>query len=345
MLTKLLLMSKKVTIYDIAKRLNVTPATVSYALNNVSKVSESLRKTILDTAREMGYSRDYTALSLSTGKTYLMVLFLPFEDIANALLENPFYGEFIGRFEQQIKKKGYDLLLQPELSEKELLPWLRGRGVDAIAILGTYPKHYRKALKVFGKPVVLVDVFDEYADEYNNVIISDTDGCYTATKYLIENGHHNIAFVAGDIHTSIVDQRRFDGYQRALNEFDLSSSNKVFISEVSFDGGVKTANQLLQQKDITAVVCAADSRAIGIMNGDRNAGKNVPDDLSVIGFDDIQSAKMTYPPLTTIRQDIGAKAKTAAMLLLENIQNHEIGSRTVELPLELILRDSVNKRL
>ena len=336
-------MSKKVTIYDIAKRLHVTPATVSYALNNISKVSEEMRKKILDTAREMGYSRDYTALSLSTGKTFLMVLFLPFEDIANAFLENPFYGEFIGLFEQQIKKKGYDLLIQPELSEKELLPWLRGRGVDAIAILGTYPKHYRKALKTFGKPVVLVDVFDENADEYNNVIISDTEGCYVATKYLIDNGHTNIVFVAGDVHNSIVDQRRYEGYRKALEENDLLGNNKVFISEVSSDGGFRVASQLLLQKDITAAVCAADTLAIGIINGYRYAGKSVPEDLSVIGFDDIISAKMTYPALTTIKQDIQAKAKTAAMLLLDNLQNHIIGNRKVELSPELIIRDSVKK--
>ncbi len=337
-------MSKKVTIYDIAKRLHVTPATVSYALNNVSKVSEEMRKKILDTAREMGYSRDYTAVSLSTGKTYLMVLFLPFEDISKAFLENPFYGEFIGLFEQRIKRKGYDLLIQPEISEKDLLPWLRGRGVDAIAILGSYPKHYRKALKTFGKPVVLVDVFDEYAEEYNRVIISDSEGCYNATKYLIESGHKNIAFVAGDIHNSIVDQRRYDGYHKALEESNISiNKDFLFISEVSFDGGVAIASQLLKKKDITAVVCAADTLAIGIVNGYRNAGKNVPDDLSVVGFDDIQSAKMIFPALTTIKQDIRAKAKAAANLLIEDLANHNIGNKVMELSPELIIRDSVKK--
>ena len=334
-------MSKKVTIYDIARYLHVTPATVSYALNNVSKVSEEMRKKVLDAAKEMGYSRDYNAVSLSTGKTHLMVLFLPFEDVSKAFLENPFYGEFIGLFEQQIKKKGYDLIVQPELGEKDLLPWLRGRGVDAIAIIGIYPKHYRKALNVFGKPVVLVDVFDEHASEYNNVIISDSEGCYSATKYLIENGHKNIAFVAGDINNSIIDERRYDGYKRALEDSNLPvKEENLFISEVSFRGGMNIAHKLFERKDITAVVCAADTLAIGIINGYRNVGKNVPDDLSVVGFDDIQSAIMTYPALTTIRQDIKEKAQNAAKLLLDDLQNHEIGHRVVEINPELIIRDS-----
>ena len=334
-------MSKKVTIYDIAKYLHVTPATVSYALNNVSKVSEEMRKKVLEAAKEMGYSRDYNAVSLSTGKTHLMVLFLPFEDVSKAFLENPFYGEFIGLFEQQIKKKGYDLIVQPELSEKDLLPWLRGRGVDAIAIIGSYPKHYHKALKTFNKPVVLVDVFDEHAEEYNNVIISDSEGSYTATKHLIDNGHKNIAFVAGDINNSIIDERRYHGYKRALEDADLPiKEENLFISEVSFMGGMNIALQLLERQDITAVVCAADTLAIGIINGYRNAGKNVPDDLSVVGFDDIQSAIMTYPALTTIRQDIKEKAQNAAKLLLDDLQNHEINHRVVEINPELIVRDS-----
>ena len=337
-------MSKKVTIYDIAKRLHVTPATVSYALNNVSKISEETRKKILDTAREMGYSRDYNAVSLSTGKTHLIALFLPFEDISKAFLENPFYGEFIGVFGQQIKKKGYDLFIQSEASEKDLLPWLRGRGVDAIAILGNYPKHYRKALKTYGKPVVLVDVFDEHSDEYNNVIISDGEGCYNATKYLIECGHRNIAFVAGDIKNSIVDQRRFDGYRKALEDNGITfNENYLFVSEVSFDGGVNLANKLMSYKDITAIMCAADTLAIGTIYGYRNAGKNVPEDLSVIGFDDIQSAKMIYPALTTVRQDINYKARIAAELILKDLENNEIGHEIRELSPELIIRESVKK--
>ena len=335
-------MSKKVTIYDIAKRLHVTPATVSYALNNVSKVSEEMRKKILDTAREMGYTRDYNAVSLSTGKTHLMVLFLPFEDISKAFLENPFYGEFIGCFEKQIKKEDYDLIIQPQIEEKDVLAWLRGRGVDAIAVLGNYPKHYRKALKAFNKPTVLVDIYDNYSDEFNYVVTLDSKGCYDATKYLLENGHRNIAFVAGDISTSIIDQRRYDGYKKALEENNIPLNNDyLFVSEVSIDGGVATAEKLINNKEITAVVCAADTLAIGVVHGYRGAGKSVPDDLSVVGFDDIHSAKMIFPALTTIRQDIGEKGRIAAKLLLDDLNKNQVGHKVVTLEPELIIRDSV----
>ena len=335
-------MSKKVTIYDIAKRLHVTPATVSYALNNVSKVSEEMRKKILDTAREMGYSRDYTAVSLSTGKTHLMALFLPFEDISKAFLENPFYGEFIGCFEKQIKKEDYDLIIEPQIEEKDVLAWLRGRGVDAIAILGNYPKHYRKALKALNKPTVLVDIFDNYSDEFNYVLTSDSKGCYDATKYLIENGHKNIAFVAGDINSSIVDQRRYDGYKKALDESGIQLKDEfLFVSEVSFDGGVTIADQLMLNKDITAVVCAADTLAIGIIHGYRNAGKSIPESLSVVGFDDIQPAKMIYPALTTIKQNIGEKGRIAAKLLLDDLNKNQIGHKVITIEPELVIRDSV----
>lgn len=336
-------MSKKVTIYDIARYLHVTPATVSYALNNVSKVSEETRKKILDTARELGYSRDYTATSLSTGKTHIMALFLPVEDISKAFLENPFYGEFIGCFEKQIKKEGYDLFIQGLESEKNLLPWLRGRGVDAIAVLGNYPKYYRKAFKTLNKPVVLVDVFEEYSEDFNRVVIADTEGCYEATKYLIENGHRKIAFVAGDIHNSIVDQRRHSGYKKALEEYNVPfNEDLTFVSEVSFDGGIAIANKLLE-KDITAVVCAADTLAIGITNGYRNAKKMIPDDLSIIGFDDIQAARMISPSLTTVNQDIEEKARVAAKLLLSDLKNKEISNKIIEIKPKLIIRESTKK--
>ena len=337
-------MSKKVTIYDIAKYLRVTPATVSYALNNVSKVSEETRKKILDTAKELGYSRDYNATSLSTGKTHLMALFLPVADISKAFLENPFYGEFIGGFVKQIKRFDYDLLIQPQMDEKELLPWLRGRGVDAIAVLGGLPKHYRKAFKTFNKPVVLVDTFDDHCEEYNNVRISDNDGCYFATEYLIKEGHKNIAFISADINNSIVDKRRFDGYKEALQDYQIPFHKEyIYTCTISFDEGLRMSKEIMKNKKVTAIVCAADMLAIGIINGYANEGKSVPEDLSVVGFDDIYSAKLMNPPLTTIKQDIVEKGRLAAKLLLDDLKNKELNHKIITLNPELIIRNSVKR--
>lgn len=335
-------MSKKVTIYDIARYLHVTPATVSYSLNNVSKVSEETRKKVLAAAKELGYSRDYTATSLSTGKTHLMALFLPFEDISRAFLENPYYGEFIGGFVKQIKKYDYDLLVQSMMDEKEILPWLRGRGVDAIAVIGGYPKHFRKAFNTFGKPVVLIDTFDDNCEEYNNVRISDYDGSYLATEYLIKQGHRHIAFISGDINTSIVDKKRYEGYKEALEDNGVPFDKDVtYICEISLDEGLKYSNVIMSKKDVTAVVCAADTLAIGIINGYRNAGKSIPEDLSVVGFDDIVSAKFTVPALTTVKQDIVEKGRLAAKLLLDDLRNKEINHKIITLNPELIIRNSV----
>ena len=335
-------MSRKTTIYDIARYLHVTPATVSYALNNVSKVSEETRKKVLDAARELGYSRDYNAVSLSTGKTHLMVLFLPFEDISKAFLLNPFYGEFIGCFEREIKKQDYDLLIEPLFSEKDLLPWLRSRGVDAIALLGTYPKYYRKAFKTFDKPVVLVDVFEEYASEYNVVRTLDVEGSYKATKYLIENGHTKIMFASGNTSASSVDYKRLSGYRKALEEAGIpfDESLTIICADVSFDAGAEMAPTIVE-KDATAIVCAADSLAMGIMRSAKNMGKAIPEDLSIVGFDDISSAKYTIPGLTTMKQDILEKARLAATLLLDDIKNKENGHKSYELAPELVVRGTV----
>lgn len=335
-------MAKKTTIYDIARYLHVTPATVSYALNNVSKVSEETRKKILKTAKELGYSRDYNAVSLSTGKTHLMVLFLPFEDISKAFLLNPFYGEFIGSFEREIKKQDYDLLIEPLFSEKDLLPWLRSRGVDAIALLGTYPNYYRRAFKTFGKPVVLVDVVSEHSDEYNVVITLDNEGSYKATKYLIENGHRKIAFVSGDSSKSSVDFRRLTGYKRALEESDIPFDESLTITcaDISFDAGAEMAPKILEI-GVTAIVCAADSLAMGIMRACKNMGKTIPEDLSIIGYDDISSSRYTIPALTTMRQDILEKARLSAKVLLDDIKNKTISNNIYRIEPELVIRGTV----
>lgn len=334
--------AKKTTIYDIARYLHVTPATVSYALNNVSKVSEEMRKKILQTAKELGYSRDYNAVSLSTGKTHLMVLFLPFEDISKAFLLNPFYGEFIGSFEREIKKQDYDLLIEPMLSEKDLLPWLRSRGVDAIALLGTYPKYYRRAFKTFGKPVVLVDVLNEHSDEYNSVVTLDEQGSYNATKYLIENGHRKIAFASGDSSKSSVDFIRLSGYKRALEESGIpfDESLTIVCSDVSFDAGALMAPKVFET-GATAVVCAADSLAMGIMRALKNIGKVIPEDISIIGYDDISAAKYTIPALTTMRQDILEKARMSAKFLLDDIKDKTVSNHIFKIIPELVIRGTV----
>ncbi len=335
-------MSKKVTIYDIARYLHVTPATVSYALNNVSKVSEDTRKEVLAAAKELGYSRDYNAVSLSTGKTHLIALFLPLDDIYRAFVENSFYGEFIGSFEKQIQKYGYDLLIEPLMNEKDLLPWLRGRGVDAAAVIGVFPKHYYKAFKTINKPVVLVDAFDENSQEFNNIRVEDKDGTYLATEYLIKNGHTNIAFASGNYLNSVVDQRRVDGYKKALDEYNIPYKEEyMYISEVGSDGGLAISKNIMDNKDITAVVCAADSLAIGIMNGYRSSGKDIPNDLSIIGFDDIISSRIVYPALTTVKQNISEKGRVAAKLLLDDLKNKELNHKTVILNPELIIRGTV----
>lgn len=337
-------MAKKVTIYDIAKKLGITPATVSYALNNVPKVSPEMRKKILDTAMKMGYVRNYTAVSLSTGKSKIIALLLPFKDISEAFLQNPFYGEFIGFFEKNIKKEGYDLFIQPLYDEKELELWLVGRGVDAAVVLGTFPDFYEKSFKNHNMPVVLVDVYNADNKDYSSVCIADFEGEFRAAEYLIQNGHKRIAFVGADINNSIVDKRRYDGYRKALADYKIPYDDSLlFKCNPTFADGVEFASKLIKRKDITALVCAADTLAIGIMNGYRMQNKQIPECLSIVGFDDIQSSSLVYPSLTTVKQDIESKASLAAKFLFEKINNPESSIRTVTMELKLIIRDSVSK--
>ena len=337
-------MAKKITIYDIAKHLNISPASVSYVLNNKPKVSRKTKKLVLDAIQELGYSRDYKGLALSTGKTRAIALFLPHEDISNAFLQNQFYAEFIGEFQKEIQREDFDLIIKPLVNAKELVPWLKNRGIDCAIFIGNFPKRYYQYLKNTDIPAILVDVFEDYANEFINVRTDDENGTYIGTKYLIENGHKVIGFLSADIEKSSLDKKRFEGYKRALEEFNLPiDRNNTYFVNATFNEGINISKEIRKNKNITALVCAADTLAIGVMRGYFLYGKSIPEDLSIVGFDDIQTAQLVSPSLTTINQDIKTKAKLTANLALKAIKNEKIDSLTNIIEPSLVVRKSVNK--
>lgn len=334
-------MKKKISIYDIAKYINVSPATVSYVINGVHKVSEETKQKVLAAIEELGYVPDHNARSLSTGKSHLIGLFLPLDDASIAFLQNPFYVEFIGGLEQGIANYDYDIVIGYQKNQNNFKDWARSRGLDGIVMLGTYPKNVYEDIKKLNIPVVLTDIYEEYADEFHNVRINDEKGMFLATKHLIEKGHKNIGFV-GARNFSLVDKNRYHGYVKAMKEYNLTiDESNLYDCFATFDDGYAIADNIMKNKELTAIVCSADIIAIGIMKRYKELGKDLPNDLSIVGFDDISDAKYIYPGITTIRQDIGQKGKMAARIIVDNLEN-EVNTKTV-ITLEPILieRESV----
>lgn len=339
-------MKKKANIQDVAERAGVSVASVSYVINGVDKVSEETRRRILSAIEELHYKPSFIAQGLSSGKLKLIGVTLPItesEDIPGDLLENnPFFGEFLSGLENAVYKNDYDILVSGVSVHSQYKDWIQRRGLDGIVMLGAYPKSFLEELKDLNIPVVLTDVYDESASFFHCVRVDDELGGYIATRHLIRLGHRSIAFAAGSIRNSYVNYHRFGGYLRALREAGITPDESlVFEDHVTFDGGYRVGRErLLRQERATAVFAAADIMAIGIIKAMQENGKKVPDDLSVVGFDDIQFGRYMVPELTTVRQDIVLKGQVSAQMIIDDL-NAKTRSRTsMVLRPELVIRGS-----
>ena len=336
-----MILARKVSIYEVAKYVGVSAAAVSYVINGVDKVGPKTKAKIMQGIEELGYVPSHNAVALSTGRNNLISLFLPLPEPSEAFLENPFYGEFIGGLEQEIANSEFDLIISALKDQNRFEFWARSRGVDGVVIIGFLPDVIKNTLKKLSMPTVLVDIYDEEASAFNNVHINDERGEFEATNYLIQHGHKRIAYL-GNIDTSPIDKKRFSGYERAMREAQLPfNEHLIFTTTTTFDGGYAAGERIAQCPDITAVCCAADILAIGLMRRYFEMGKNIPRDLSVIGFDDIQAAAYLSPGLTTIRQDIGEKGHLAAKILMEALKSDSKAKKNVILEPNLIVRQSV----
>ena len=333
---------KKVSIYTIAQKIGVSPATVSYVVNGrYNKVSLATRHRILDEIEKSGYVPDVNARGLSCGRSRLIGLFLPISEDKQTsyLLNNPFYMEFIAAIEKYNRDSSYDLVLGYK-DQKEFVPWVLSRNFDAIIMLGKFPTQEAFRVDDLKMPLIFIDVYSDEFKKFTNIRSDDKNGMYKATKYLLEQGHRNIGYV-GTASRSELDHQRYEGYATALKEYGIEASEDLlYISYPDFDGGLQIADKILEENKCTAIVCSADIIALGIINKYEQLGKKIPDDLSVIGFDDVKEANMSYPSLTTIKQNIDLKGKLVMEALKDAIKNENAEKRTIVVDTELIIRNS-----
>lgn len=336
-------MTKKVSIYDVAKYCHVSAASVSYVLNGKKKVSVDTKKRILKAIDELGFVMDNSARALSTGRSHLIGLFLPLDDASLGFMQNPFYAELLAGLETGISNYDYDIVVGYQKNTNDFKDWVMSRGIDAIVMLGRYPISIHNNIKKLGIPAVLIDVYEEYASEFYNIRINDEDGIYKATRYLIDNGHTKIGFV-GSKSKTLVDYMRYKGYVRAMEEANLSTNESMYYEAfATFDEGVRIGEEILKRNNVSAVVCTGDITAIGIVRKYGELKKSVPEDLSIVGFDGIQASQFVYPGITTIRQDIRLKGELAAQAIINDLKNKTTTAKTIILDPILIIRESVKQ--
>ena len=344
-------MKQEVSIYDIAKMVGVSPATVSNVINGkLDKVSERTRAKVLECMNDTGYRTNMVARNLVTGKSMLVGICLPLlapgAKQADLLENNPFFHEFIDGVQRELLKYGYECIVRGMDDNFKYLEWIQNRSLDGVIDLGHFTDSLYDQLGKLNLPTVLVDNYNSW-DTVRDVILSDdTYGVYVAVKHLLDLGHRKIAFVCNNVTAKGVDAERYKGYKKAISEYNVTDEF-VYKTILDFSYGLEFGHKIVDENlPITAVMCTADITALGIMHGITERGKNVPDDYSIIGYDDIRLLKFITPGLTTVRQNIFEKGRLCAKVLLDKINNPESHKEEkVVLKPELIIRNSTRSVL
>lgn len=348
---------KQVSVRDVAREAAVSPATVSYILNDTPGLSftPETRQRVLAAAEKLHYVANQAAKTLGSGRaegivqSELIGVVIPQTENkrkeSHIMFGNPFYGTFLSAVELEARRAGYQLILSGTNPGQSYIDIAKSRTLDGVIILGAYPSDDEAEYKKYKIPAVLVDCYGSVDSFFYSVRTDDRLGGYLATKYLIEQGHHRIAIVTGELKAHGVNSERYQGYLDALCEAGLTPAHDdVFEGLVGYDHGLEVAEELARtRRDITALFASADITAIGLINGLHAAGLRVPEDVSVIGFDDVEYAKMCYPGLTTIRQNIMEKGRQAARLMIEAVQDHSLPREERIIPMELIERGTVKR--
>lgn len=333
----------KPTVKDIAKIANVSPATVSNALNNRKGVSDEIKQVVLKVAKELGYSRE----SVSERNNIRLVIF---KRHGKVVTDTPFFSNLIEGIEKECRTQGFELLISHvSILDKDYRENIAGMLTDnssGMLILAT--EMLEEDLELFSGylyPMVLLDSCFRYSNA-DSVLINNEDAAYRATSYLIEGGHKDIGYLSSSAYINNFYYRR-QGYLDALNRHGISPNKVNQISlEPTMDGAYRDMSAYLRNnKNIpTAFFADNDTIAFGAMRALKENGIRIPDDVSIIGFDDLPFCEITSPRLTTIKvykQELGSVAVRRLMKLINENDNLV---QKIQIDTELIVRESVKKK-
>lgn len=326
------------TVKEIAAAANVSVATVSRALQRPEIVSETTRQRIQEVVKRLGYTPNALARNLRTARTRLIVALLP--DIAN-----PFFSEVIRGIEQVAHENGYSVLLGETqgslVREQAYADMVAARQADGIITMSPRVP----AIPVQGR-LPVVNACEYVKDgQVSSVYIDNVAAAGTAMDYLLMLGHRDIAFIAGPP-SSPISVDREQGYRLALQKAKIPARAALTVAgDFSIESGERAIELLLSQgKPFTAVFCSNDEMAIGALRALASHGLRVPEDVSVVGFDDIRFARYTSPPLTTVAQPKNALGREAMSMLLELLNDPAVPPRKRVLTADLVVRGSTAVR-
>lgn len=330
---------KRATQKDVARLAGVSQATVSMVLSGGSPaIPAETWERITQAARELGYMPNRFAQALKTNRTMTIACIVP--DIAN-----PFYPALIRGIQSVTDGANYDVIAvntdgMPE-REHHFLEWSRQGRVDGvIGVFFTLRALDLKPLVEAGVPVVRIESSKKHggALPIDDIFVDSHAAAYAVTRYLIARGHQRISMIAGRGGPQGV---RIEGYKAALTEAG-GEPNVVLDNAFSEEGGMRATQAILASSYApTAIFAANDLMAIGVMQALRERGLAVPNDMAVVGFDDISAARLVTPSLTTVAQFQYQMGVKAAQVLMERLRGSQLGAGTaLEMPFSLIERGS-----
>ncbi|MBN2046643.1 MAG: LacI family DNA-binding transcriptional regulator [Anaerolineaceae bacterium] len=334
-------MNDSVTIRDVAAAAGVSRQTVSRALNNKGEISEETRQKVMEIAGQLGYRPSIVARGLSTNRTYTIGLLVP--DVRHDL-----FARLVHSAEHHAARHGYNLFLRnthrDSDDERGALESLWDHRVDGAILYSSFlpPEQIREYAARFQHLVLINTNQINSGDPHLAVInVDDPQGAYLAARHLIEHGHQHIGFV-GYSEPSTSGFKRVIGYQQALDEFGLSGSEQVWRIPYEHDPEQIEAlcAQITTQSPVSAVLAHNDLLAIELIQTLRSMGKRVPEDVAVVGFDDIRVASIVSPTLTTVAIDAEHLGSLAIDTLLGMIEGNPPAQAHQLLIPQLIIRES-----
>lgn len=328
----------RTTIFDVARLAGVSIATVSRYMNNSVHVSDSARAKVAAAMTKLGYRPDATARTMRTGRSRCLGVLVP--DIAN-----PFFVEIAGAIERTAARHGYTVMLcntdEDNAKEEWLIRTLIDRNVDGlllVACAGTTPAALIQAGTL---PVVAIDRVMEHGG-IMSIAGDNFCGGLMATKHLVGLGHRRIALLTGPLSISAYNER-YDGFRRALDEAAIPWDQSLFLSGyASVEDGERLVTSALESGlDFTAVFAASDLLAIGALLAARRHGRQVPQDLSIVGYDNIPFSNCVYPGLTTVDQPKREMGRMGVLALIKALDQREtLPAKVVRVAPSLVLRGS-----
>lgn len=331
------------SILDISRITGISKSTVQRVLSGKGSFSEEMAEKVRATARQLNYRPNSLARAMKTKKTNMIGVIVYRKHMP--IISHPFYGPILDSIASELKKHGYGILLIPDSEiNSNSGDWLIEHQVDGMVLISYITEQLITYFRDLGIPFVLVNN-SEMVNGVNYIINDDYQGAYDATCHLLQQGYRRIAFVSGPtLHRSY--KLRLQGFLDSLSKHGLQPSfGYIHSGDSVLETGAAAAVQFLSlDMPPDAIFASNDMMAIGVLKEFYARGIHVPQDIALIGFDDIEYARLTTPALTTVHVDKGTMGTTAVQKLMAMLERNEHSTEGIVLTPKLVVRESTGHK-